>query len=147
MKIAIGSDHQGYKYKVKIIEKFKKEFDFVDVGSHNELRTDYPVYAFEVGELVASEECNIGILVCKSGIGMSIACNKVKNIRCARVLNDEDAYFSRAHNDANVIALSSESSIKDIYSMIETFIHTKLLPEKRYQKRCDMITEYEKDIK
>ena len=123
MKIGIVSDHRGYDLKNKIIKNIK-EIEFVDLGTDSKESIDYPDYAFKLCEKIINKELNLGIAICGSGIGMSIACNKVKGIRCARVTTIKDVKVTRTDNDANVIAFSSEINFNKVKRMIEEFINT-----------------------
>lgn len=144
MKIAIGNDHCGVQIKEQIINHFKN-FDFINVGTDDEVSVDYPIYAFKVGELVSNHQADVGILICKTGIGMSIACNKVKNIRCAKVDNVLEASLTRAHNDANVLALSAVMDFDKIIEIIDTFLNEPFSNDERHKRRVDMISRYEND--
>ena len=97
MKLAIGSDHGGFLLKKEIMNQLSG-YQWVDCGTYDESSCDYPDFAFKVGEKVASHECDFGIVICKSGIGVSICANKVKGIRCALVDNEKDAVLSKQHN-------------------------------------------------
>ncbi len=139
MKIGIANDHKGYILKNKVKEfLFDKGYEVIDLGSKEET-SDYPIFAFKLGEIVKSGEVDFGILICGTGIGVSIAANKVKGIRCAHVSNVEEAYLSRLHNDANVIALGSETSDLNI---VDKFLNTSFSNEERHLKRIKMIEEY-----
>ena len=106
LKVAIGSDHGGFRYKEQIIEYLKsRNIPYFDVGTHTPEACDYPIIARKVAELVISGQTNRGILVCGTGIGMSIAANKVKGIRAALCGDTYSARVSRAHNNANVLCL------------------------------------------
>ena len=106
LKAAIGSDHGGFRYKEQIIEYLKsRNIPYFDVGTHTPEACDYPIIARKVAELVISGQANRGILVCGTGIGMSIAANKVKGIRAALCGDTYSARVSRAHNNANVLCL------------------------------------------
>lgn len=107
--IAIGSDHGGYKLKEEIKKYLKeKEIEYKDFGTMNEENIDYPNIATEVAKSVQSKECEKGILICRSGIGMSICANKFKGIRCTPCYKEETAKFSRMHNDSNILALGAD---------------------------------------
>ena len=141
-KIAIGCDHGGVDLKNKIIKHFKNQFSFIDCGTNGYDSCDYPDFAFKVGEKVSSKEADFGILICKSGIGMSIAANKVKGVRCALLDNVKNATLSHMHNNANVIALgSNDVSIRKAYQIINAYNNATF--ETRHQKRIDKITQYE----
>lgn len=144
MKIGIASDHQGYKLKSELINYLKKEkIEVIDYGTKSEESTDYPDYAFKIGEEIINKNISKGILICGSGIGMSIACNKVKGIRCAKVDNKNEAYMTRKDNDANVIAISGRLSLWNAKRIINTFLKTKYANIDRYNRRLNKIKEYE----
>jgi ribose 5-phosphate isomerase B len=106
MKVAIGCDHAGYPLKAAVMEKLQKEgYELIDCGTNSTESVDYPIYGKKVAHAVASGEADRGIAICGTGIGISIACNKVKGIRCALCTNVNMAEMSRRHNDANVLAM------------------------------------------
>lgn len=142
MKIFIASDHAGYELKEEVKKHLHKYYDIEDLGTTSKDSVDYPEYAIKLGERVAKEQA-MGILLCGTGIGMSIACNKVKGIRCAKVDNIEEAKLTRLHNDANVIALSSHISKEDIKKYVDVFLTTPFSNEERHQRRINKIEEYE----
>ena len=142
MKIGIISDHRGYELKNKIIREMKK-IEFVDLGTNSKESIDYPDYAFKMCDKIKNNELELGIAICGSGIGMSIACNKVKGIRCARVTSIKDVKVTRIDNNANVIAFSSDINFNKVKRMIEEFINTPFSNEERHQKRINKINEYE----
>lgn len=142
MKIGIVSDHRGYELKKKIIKELKN-IDFVDYGTNSTESVDYPDYAFKLGKAINEREVELGIAICGSGIGISIACNKVKGIRCARVTTIKDVIITRIDNNSNVIAFSSEINFKKVKRMIEEFINTSFSNNERHQKRINKISEYE----
>ena len=140
--IGIGSDHAGYELKEKI-KDYLNELDYqvIDYGTMVNTSVDYPDYAFKVGESIASKGIQLGILVCKTGIGMSIACNKVKGVRCAKVDNVEEAYLTRFHNNSNVLAISSMNP--NALEIVKTFLETKFSNEERHVRRINKISEFE----
>ena len=106
MKIAIASDHAGFESKKIVLSWLEKHgYEFDDMGPYNEESVDYPDYAHKVAIAVAKKEYNSGILLCGTGIGVSIAANKIKGIRAALVSNPEFATLARQHNNANIICL------------------------------------------
>jgi len=106
--IGIGSDHAGFELKEKIKEYLKElGYEYKDFGTKSNESVDYPDYALKVAECVAKKECNQGILICGSGLGMSMAANKVPGIRAALCYNTEMARLSREHNDANVLTIGA----------------------------------------
>jgi len=138
MKIALGSDHAGFELKEEI-KFFLTDHDIIDFGTNNSDSMDYPDIGFPAAKAVASGECERGILICGSGIGMSIVANKVTGIRAALCQTVQFAELSRKHNDANVLVLSgrfiSRYLAKDI---IEAWLSTKF-EGGRHQKRLDKI--------
>ncbi len=142
MKIGIVSDHRGYELKKKIIKELRN-IDFVDYGTNSTDSVDYPDYAFKLGKAINEREVELGIAICGSGIGISIACNKVKGIRCARVTTIKDVIVTRIDNNSNVIAFSSEINFKKVKRMIEEFMNTPFSNNERHQKRINKISEYE----
>ena len=144
MKIAIGIDHNGTAIKTQLINFLKnKQIEVLDLIKENNPLDDYPEFAFLVGEAVANKEANLGILICGTGIGMSIAANKVKGIRCAHVENENEAALSKEHNNANIISLSAKNTIEDTLKIIEIFINTKFKNEERHIRRIEKISKYE----
>ena len=108
MKIAIGCDHGGYLLKQDILIWLEEnDYEFEDFGCYNTESVDYPVYAEKVARAVASGECEKGIVICTTGIGVSMAANKVKGIRCALCGDSYSAEMTRRHNDANVLAMGA----------------------------------------
>ena len=144
MKIAIASDHRGVEYKKEIIKYLKEKGNIlIDCSKNNTPTDDYPDFAFEVCNKVISKEAEIGILVCRTGIGMSIAANKVKGIRCAKINSIEDATLSRNDNGANVMTFNYTDDMDDIKKYIDAFISAEVINDERHQRRVDKITAYE----
>ncbi|MCX7943688.1 MAG: ribose 5-phosphate isomerase B [Deltaproteobacteria bacterium] len=144
-KIYIGSDHAGFLYKEKIREFLKTAgYEVVDKGCYSEEPVDYPTYALLVSKEVATTPESCGILICGTGIGMSITANKVHGIRCALCYNEYTAEMSRKHNNANILAMGSRVIGLDIaYSIVKRFLDTKF-EGGRHQKRLDLICEAER---
>ncbi|RQV96936.1 MAG: ribose 5-phosphate isomerase B [Calditrichaeota bacterium] len=142
MKIALGSDHAGYLLKEKV-KKFliELELEFKDYGTFKLDSCDYPEYAYKVGQAIVSGEADMGILVCGTGIGMSITVNKIKGIRGALANDIETAQLSRLHNNANVLCLGGrilkEEEAKEV---VKTWINTSF-EGGRHQKRLNLITQ------
>ena len=146
MKVGIANDHHGVEVKKELIEKLTNMgYDVIDYGTNESEMVDYPLYAFKVGEAIRDNKIDFGILLCNSGIGMSIACNKVKGVRCAKVGSNWDAEMTRRDNDANVIALSTRNSIDELVSMINTFLTTDFKQIDRYIRRVEQIDNYKND--
>jgi len=143
MKIGFASDHRGYKLKQELIEHLKEEYDVVDFGTDSEESTDYPDYAFLLGENVSNKKVDFGVAICGSGIGISIACNKVLGIRCAKVSTADEAEITRVDNDSNIVAFSEKTTFLDALNIVKTFISTEHLPVKKHDRRINKIKEYE----
>ena len=144
MKVALGCDHGGFVLKAKVVETLQKlGAEVVDFGTNNEESVDYPVYAEKVAHAVADKVCELGVLLCGTGIGMSIAANKVKGIRCANVATMKAARLCKEHNNANMIALAAdEITIEAAKEIVYIWLNSEFLGG-RHQTRVDMITEYE----
>jgi len=146
MNIGIANDHRGYELKQKVTSYLtKKGYNVVNFGTNSSGSVDYPDYAFKLCEAITKNEIIYGIAICGSGIGISIACNKVKGIRCAKVSNDKEAKLCRLHNDANVIAISSELSTLEAKDILDNFLTTNFSKEERHIKRIEKITNYEEN--
>lgn len=146
MKILIANDHRGTKLKQELLEYLnKKNYSVENLGTNKEAAADYPTLAFKLGKKI-KENKNLGILICGTGIGMSIAANKVKGVRCAKVSTVKEAKLSRMHNNANVIALSADLPLFKVKRIVMSFIETPYFNEERHQRRIDMISKYEDGI-
>lgn len=140
MNIGIANDHKGLKLKKKLVKYlYKKGYKMYNYGTNTEESVDYPDYAKAVGKAVANSELELGILICGTGIGMSIACNKVKGARCAKVSSVKEAKLSKQHNNANVIALNGDMPSYKAKDIIDAFIKTKFTEEERHVKRIEKI--------
>lgn len=142
--IGIASDHAGYAVKKELIQFLESNnYNVIDYGTNSSESVNYPDYAFKIGEDVANGKLENGILICKTGIGMSIACNKVKGVRCSKVDNKEEAILTREHNDSNVIALSSLKSIEELKEILISYLETSFSNEEKHINRVNIIKEYE----
>ena len=145
MKIAIASDHRGVQYKKEVIEYLlSKNYEIIDCSKENTPTDDYPDFAFEVCKKVVNKEAEVGILVCRTGIGMSIAANKVRGIRCAKINSVEDAVLCRNDNGANVMTFNYTDDMNNIKKYIDAFLTADVINDKRHQRRVDKIIKYEK---
>ena len=142
--IAIGSDHGGYKLKEEIKKYFdEKGIEYRDFGTDSEERTDYPIYAKKVAQAVQSKECEGGILLCRSGYGMTVVANKFKGIRAASISNEESAKFAKADDDINVITLGGDYlTINEAICIIRNWLATEFKGG-RYAERLEMINDIE----
>ncbi len=146
MKIAISCDHNGIEKKQEIINNLKNRYEIIELGPKKyDINDDYPDFAFELGRLIRDKKIDFGLVLCGSGIGISIACNKVKNVRCAKVNTVKEAYLTRNDNDANVIAISSSMSKDKTKKVIDTFITTPFSNIERYIRRRDKINNYKEE--
>ena len=143
MKIAIGSDHQGFKLKVELKEKLQElNYEVSDFGCFSEDSCDYPDYAVVVAEAVANGDYSRGILICKTGIGMSIAANKVPGVLAALVCDEEMAKLASEHNNANIICLNSNLNQNKTMKIVTIWLNTPFGWE-RHLRRINKIKEIE----
>ena len=142
--IAIGADHGGYKLKEEIKKYLEeKEIQYKDFGTITEERVDYPNIAREVSKSVQSKECEKGILICKSGLGMSIVANKHKGIRCTPCHNESTAKYSRLHNNSNILALGAEEiTTNEAICIIRMWLATEY-EGGRHENRLEIIRKIE----
>lgn len=140
--IAIGSDHGGYDLKEEIVRHLKAQgIPFEDMGCHSKESCDYPVFGRAVAEAVADGRCEKGIVVCTTGIGISMVANKVKGIRCAVCSDSLTAKMTRLHNDANVLALGGGIVGPNLaLEIVDTFLNTDFSGE---EKHCRRISQME----
>lgn len=144
LKVAIGSDHGGFRYKENIIDYLKsRNIEYIDVGTHTPESCDYPEIARNVAEKVISGQVNRGILVCGTGIGMSLAANKVKGIRAACCSEHFSAKYTRLHNDSNILCLGGRViGVGTAIELVDLFVDTEF-EGGRHQTRVDKITAIE----
>ena len=142
MLLAIASDHGGYKLKEEIRKHLAERGEkVVDLGTHSEESVDYPIYGKACAEAVASGKAERGIVVCGTGIGISIAANKVKGIRCGLCTSVEMAELTRKHNNANVLALGGRTTETDLaLQIVDTFLDTEF-EGGRHERRTNMLDE------
>ncbi len=145
MKIAIGCDHGGFEHKNAIAEHLRERgFEVNDFGIYENKSVDYPEIALKVANSVKSGENNLGILVCGTGIGMSLAANKVNGIRAAALSDHFSAKYTRLHNNSNILCLGGRViGIGTAIELADVFVDTEF-EGGRHQRRIDMITEIEK---
>lgn len=144
MKIGIASDHRGYELKEKLKQALIKEnYEVIDYGTNSKESTDYPDYAFILGENVINKNVDYGVAICGSGIGISIACNKVKGVRCAKVTTKEEAEVTRIDNDSNIVAFGEKTSFEEALEIVKTFINTKFSNLEKHNRRINKIKAYE----
>ena len=144
MKIAVGCDHGGLEHKNAIVDFLKKnDFEVKDFGIYEQVSVDYPIIAKQVAESVSSKETDLGILVCGTGIGMSLAANKVKGIRAAACSEHFSAKYTRLHNNSNILCLGGRViGVGTAIELVDLFVNTEF-EGGRHQRRVDMITDIE----
>ena len=150
-KISIGfaSDHRGYVLKEKLIDYFKNNENIAsitDCGTDSETSCDYPDFAFKLGKVIQTNDVDFGIAICGSGIGISIALNKMKGVYCAKVNNALEARYTRLDNNTNVVAFSGDTNLEVAKQIVDTFINTEFSNLERHQKRIDKIKKIEENL-
>lgn len=140
MVIAVASDHGGYKLKLDVIEHLiERGFSVMDLGTDSEESVDYPVYGVSCGEAVVSGAADAGIVICGTGIGISIAANKVRGVRCGLCTSVEMAHLTKQHNNANVLALGGRTTDKELaIKIVDEWLNTDF-EGGRHQRRVDML--------
>lgn len=147
MKIAIGSDHAGYELKEHLLKELKGQYEFIDLGTNSPDSVDYPDYALKVGQMVVQKKADFGILLCGTGIGMSVAANKVEGIRAALAFDLYTAMQSRRHVDANVLVLGGLVTGKGLaVEIVKAWLQTPFESGDRHTRRIDKIRRLENDI-
>lgn len=144
MKIALASDHRGYALKELIKAELKnKDYEVIDYGTNSTESTDYPDYGFKLGESIRDKKADYGVAICGSGIGISIACNKVKGVRCAKVSNADEAKVTREDNNSNIVAFGEKMPLEEAIKIIEVFVNTAFSSLEKHHRRVEKIKEYE----
>ena len=144
MRVYIGTDHRGVELEKKLVDYLlSKNYEVVRSKLPHYDTDDYIDFAKELGENVVKDQGSFGILICRTGIGMSIVANKIKGIRAARCVSDEDAYLTRFDNDANVLCLSYDDNYNTLLDVINVFLNTKKSDEERHIRRVNKIIKLE----
>ena len=141
--IAIGCDHGGYELKEKVV-KYLEEMNlpYKDMGCNSKDSVDYPVFGHAVAKAVADGTCEAGIVICTTGIGISISANKIKGVRCALCGDTFSAKMTRLHNNANVLAMGAGIVGENLaLEIVDTFLNTPFSNEERHQRRVDLIEQ------
>ena len=140
MKIAVAADHGGYKLKEKVKEHLlERGIEVEDLGTHSEESVDYPIYGKLCGEAVASGQADLGVVVCGTGIGISIAANKVHGIRCGLCTSVEMAHLTKQHNNANILALGGRTTGEELaVEIVDEWLDTQY-EGGRHQRRVEML--------
>ena len=147
MRIGIANDHRGIETKHNLTKFLTdKGYDVVNYGTNQEGRVDYTTYGFILGEAVANNDVDYGIAICGSAIGISIACNKVKGVRCGKINSVEEAIHGKERDFINVIALSGTTPIEENIKIVEAFLSAEEnMIDPVYKNRIDQIIDYEND--
>ena len=143
MKIGFASDHRGLKLKNELMDYFKDKYELIDVGTYTTESCDYPDYAKKLGDKILNKEVDFGVAICGSGIGISIACNKIKGIYCAKVSNHLEAEYTRNDNNTNVIAFGETMDLEEAKLAVETFINTPYSNLEKHNRRINKVKELE----
>ena len=142
MKIGIASDHRGYNVK-EFLKENLSNYEIIDFGTDSEESTDFPIYAKKLGDAINDNIVDLGIAICGTGIGMSICLNKMKGIYCAKVTTVSEAILSKAHNNANVIAMGEELDREVMIEIVNKFVETPFTNVSKYVRRNSMIKDIE----
>ena len=143
MTIVVASDHAGYELKLKVAEHLKeKGIEVKDLGTYSEKSVDYPIYGHKCGEALMAGEGDLGMVFCGTGIGISMAANKVKGVRCALVTSVEMAHMAKEHNDANILAMGGRTTDPDLaIKMTDEWLNTEFVGGGRHSRRIDELNE------
>lgn len=144
MKIGLCSDHRGFYLKSELI-KFLREkgYEVKDYGTDSDESVDFPDFAFKLGDAIVNGDVTMGIAICGTGIGMSIALNKVRGVVCGKISNASEAMLCRSHNNANCIAMSEDISYDNAREMVMKFINTPFSNMPKYVRRNKKISDRE----
>ncbi len=145
MKIGMACDHGAYSYKEEIKSMLQEEgYEVIDCGCHDTSSVDYPDMAKACADLVVNKEVEFGIVMCGTGIGISIAANKVKGIRCALCTDVTMAKLTREHNNANMLSMGQRTTgIETCKDIVHTFLETKFSEGERHKKRIEKVSKLE----
>lgn len=146
MKIAIGSDHRGIELKSDIINYLtSQKLEYINFGTDSDASVDYPNIVSKVAKSVQSKECEYGILICGTGLGVAITANKFKGIRAANCYNEDMAKYSKLHNNSNIITFgATQNSKEEVIEMLKIWLNTEF-EGGRHEKRIKMIEEIENE--
>ncbi len=140
MKIGIASDHRGYKLKNDLISKLSDlGYNIIDYGTNSLDSCDYPDYAYKLGNGIINHDVDYGVAICGSGIGISIALNKMKGIYCAKVDNKIDAYHTRCDNNTNCVAFNGEKSVDEALEIVKVFVNTDFSNLDKHVRRINKV--------
>lgn len=146
MTVGIVSDHRGVYLKKSLIEYLEHSgVKVINYGTDSNESVDFPEYAVKLGRAINSNDIELGIAICGTGIGMSIVLNKINGVYCAKISSINEAVLCKEHNNANVIAFSADIKLDVAKSMVDKFLNTSFLGVDKYVRRNDMIKEIERN--
>jgi ribose 5-phosphate isomerase B len=145
MKIAIANDHAAVELKNEIVKHLEqKGYEYINLGTDSTDSIDYPLYGYKAAKAVQSGQCTFGIVICGTGIGISLSANKVPGIRCAVCSEPLSASLTRQHNNANMLAMGARMiGVEMAKAIVDTFLSTEYSQEERHQRRIDMVSAIE----
>ena len=144
MILGFASDHRGFKLKTDLIKYFKENgYTIIDYGTNSEVSCDYPDYAYKLGNGILNNEIDFGIAICGSGIGISIALNKMRGIYCAKVNNPDEAIHTRNDNNTNVIAFGENMGLNNAIMCVNAFISTEYSFLEKHNRRISKLKQIE----
>ena len=147
MILGFASDHRGYNLKKELIKYYKENgYNIIDYGTDSEISCDYPDFAYKLGKGIVNSEVSYGIAICGSGIGISIALNKMKGVYCAKVSNREEAEYTRLDNNTNCVAFGEKTSINDAIDIVNTFINTEFSNLEKHNRRINKVKQIEEGL-
>lgn len=144
MTLGFASDHRGFKLKKELIKYFKDNgYTIIDYGTNSEDSCDYPDFAYLLGKGILNHQVDYGVAICGSGIGISIALNKIKGIYCAKVSNRDEAFYTRCDNNTNCVSFGEQTDISEAISIVETFVSTKYSNLEKHNRRINKVMQIE----
>ena len=147
MILGFASDHRGFKLKSDLIKEFQGNgYNIIDYGTNNEDSCDYPDYAYKLGQGILNGEVDFGIAICGTGIGISIALNKISGVYCAKVSNPDEALHTRMDNNSNCIAFGENMGLNNAIMCIKTFITTEYSFLEKHNRRINKIKQIEEGL-
>ena len=147
MKLGFASDHRGYYLKKELLKYFKENgYNIIDFGTDSDKSCDYPDFAFKLGEKIKEKEIDFGVAICGSGIGISIALNKIKGVYCAKVSNSEEARYTRLDNNTNCVAFGGNTDLDNAIDIVKTFINTEYSNLEKHNRRIRKVKDIEEGI-
>lgn len=146
IKLGFASDHRGFKLKQELITFLKNDYEIIDCGTNSDDSCDYPDYAYKLGQKIINKDVDYGISICGSGIGISIALNKIKGVYCAKVNNSEEARYTRLDNNTNCVAFSENIRLDEAIRIVETFVNTKYSNLDKHNRRIKKVYDIENGV-